>query len=170
MATGIAVELELMRASALLESDPAAAARLASAILAGSPGHPEAALLLATASQRSGDPAAARAQLESLVRAQPDSLTLQLELARSHAAGGRTTEAIAALQAALALNSGFADGWRELAAQRYLAGDEPGGDAAYGEYSRLATSPPELTDAARAQQPALRRCRCPAAQSAQALA
>src|SRR5579862_2484856 len=142
------VELELMRASALLESDPAAAARLASAILAGSPGHPEAALLLATASQRSGDPAAARAQLESLVRAQPDSLTLQLELARSHAAGGRTTEAIAALQAALALNSGFADGWRELAAQRYLAGDEPGGDAAYGEYSRLATSPPELTDAA----------------------
>ena len=61
-----------MRASALLESDPAAAARLASAILAGFPGHPEAELLLATAWQRSGDPAAARAQLESLVRAQPD--------------------------------------------------------------------------------------------------
>ena len=58
-------------------------------------------------------------------------------MGRSHAAGGRTAEAIVALQAALTLDPRFADGWREFAAQRFLAGDVPGGDSAYAEYSRL---------------------------------
>jgi tetratricopeptide (TPR) repeat protein len=147
METGISADLDLMRASALLESDPQAAARLAGAILEAFPGHEEARLLLATASQRSGDGATARAQLESLLGAQPDSPTLQLELARAHAAAGRHAEAIGALQAALKLDARFADGWRELAAQRFITGDTSAGDAAYAEYARLATPPPELADA-----------------------
>jgi hypothetical protein len=45
----------MMRASLLLESDPAAAALSASDILAGNPGHPEASLLLAAACRRLGN-------------------------------------------------------------------------------------------------------------------
>ena len=146
----MAAELELMRASALLESNPAAAARGASAILEGFPEHAEAQLLLATACQRMGDPAAARSQLESLVRAQPTSPTLQLELGRALAAGGHTAEAISALQAAVTLDPRLADAWRELAAQRFVAGEILGGDSAYAEYTRLIPRPPELNDATEA--------------------
>src|SRR3954470_16577760 len=96
--TGISVDLDLMRASALLESDPQAAARGASAILKAYPDHEEARLLLATASQRLGDGATARSQLESLLSATPRSPTLHLELARAHAAAGRHTESVAALE------------------------------------------------------------------------
>ena len=136
-----------MRASALLESDPQAAARSASAILEAFPGNEEARLLLATASHRLGDGATARAQLESLLGGKPESPTLQLELARAHALDGRHTEAIGALEAAVSLDARFADGWRELAAQRFIAGDTAAGDQAYGAYIRLTTPPPELADA-----------------------
>ena len=139
-----------MRVSALLESNPAAAARGASTILASFPGQAEAQLLLATACQRLGDPATARAQLEPLVRAQPASPTLQLELARAYAAGGQSREAIGALQAAVKLDARLADAWRELAAQHFVAGDTLAGDTAYAHYMRLVPSPPELADAAEA--------------------
>ncbi len=82
--------------------------------------------------------------------AQGGSPTLQLEMARAHARAGRNAEAIAALEAAVRLDGRLADGWRELAALRFKTGDVPGGDKAYAEYSRLATPPPELTDAAMA--------------------
>ncbi len=136
-----------MRASALLDSDPQAAASRASAILEAFPGNEEARLLLATASHRLGDGATARAQLESLLGSTPDSPTLQLELARAHAIAGRHAEAIAALEHAVKLDARFADGWRELAAQRFIAGDTAAGDEAYGTYMRLAAPPPELADA-----------------------
>src|SRR2546430_17406551 len=83
-----------MRASLLLESDPAAAARRANEILAGSPGHPAARLLLATACRKLGDPAAAAALLESLASARDDSPVRQLELGRAYAAAGRNAEAL----------------------------------------------------------------------------
>ena len=102
-----------MRVSALLESNPQAAARGASAILEHFPDHEEARLLLATASQRLGDGATARVQLESLLGSQPHSPTLQFEMARAHATAGRHPEAIAALEAAVARDARFADGWRE---------------------------------------------------------
>ena len=84
MAVDVATDLELMRASALLESNPAAAVRRASAILEYQPEHAEAKLLLATACRRLGDPAAATDLLATLTRTQPDSPTLQLELGRAH--------------------------------------------------------------------------------------
>ena len=62
-----------MRASLLLESDPSAAAQRASGILAASPGHPAAGLLLATARRKLGDPAAAATVLESLASTELDS-------------------------------------------------------------------------------------------------
>ena len=148
MASSALIDLELIRASVQLESDPAAAARSASAILNQSPGHEAANLLLAAACRRIGDPATATSLLQSLVRADPTSAVLQLELGRATAAAGRNAEAIAALECAVALDARLADAWRELAALRFASGDTLGGDAAYAQYSRFSPQPPELKDAA----------------------
>ena len=150
MAQGVSLDLEIMRASALLESNPEAAARGASAILESCPGHEAAKLLLATSCRRLGDPATATGLLEALVRAQPNSAVLQLELGRAYAAAGRHVEAIAASQAAVALDDRLAEAWRELAAQQFVANDTLGGDIAYAHFNRLAPPPPELRDAAHA--------------------
>ncbi|MHB8475076.1 MAG: sulfotransferase [Steroidobacteraceae bacterium] len=136
-----------MRASMLLESDPAAAARQASDILASSPGHEEANLLFATACRRLGDAATATGVLESLTKAHPGSAVLQLELGRAYAANGCGAEALAAFQRAVDLDASLADGWRELAARHFLAGETRLGDLAYLHYGRLAPLPPGLTDA-----------------------
>ncbi len=148
MAPGAAIDLELMRASALLESDPAAALRRASAMLELSPGHEAAQLLLATACRNLGDPARSQALLASLARSQPGSATLQLELGRACAAAGHNAEALSAFEAAVALDARLAEAWHGLAAQRFIAGDTRGGDLAYAQYDRLAPQPPELNDAA----------------------
>jgi len=137
----------LMRASMLLDSDPAAAARHASDIVAKAPGHEEANLLLAAAYRRLGDPATATSVLETLGKAHPDSPVMQFELGRSYAAGGRGADALAAFKRAVTLDAAFADGWRELAALHFLAGNTLEGDTAYLTYSRLAPDPPELADA-----------------------
>ena len=136
-----------MRASLLLESDPSAAAQRASGILAASPGHPAAGLLLATARRKLGDPAAAATLLESLAGAQRDSTVVQLELGRAYAAAGRNAEAVSAFRRAVTLDAGLADGWRELAARLHAAGETLEGDRAYERYSRLSHEPPELRDA-----------------------
>jgi tetratricopeptide (TPR) repeat protein len=136
-----------MRASLLLDSDPLAAARRASGILAGSPGNAEANLLFAAACRKLGDAAAAAAALESLTDADRDTPFMQLELGRAYAASGRGALALAAFRRAVALDAGLADGWRELAAISFAAGDTQAGDAAYAHYSRLTKDPPELSDA-----------------------
>ena len=137
----------LMRASMLLDSDPAAAARHASEIVAKSPDHEEANLLLAAACRQLGDPATASSVLETLCKAHPDSPVMQFELGRSYAASGRGADALAAFQRAVAFDAAFADGWRELATRHFLAGNTLEGDTAYLTYSRLAPDPPELADA-----------------------
>jgi tetratricopeptide (TPR) repeat protein len=142
-----ATDLELVRASMLLESDPAAAARRACDILDSSPGHEEASLLLAAACRRLGDPATAAQLLENLARAHPASPVMQLELGRAYAAGGRGPAALAAFGRAVELDAGLADGWRELATQWFLAGNTLAGDAAYANYSRLVPIQPELHEA-----------------------
>src|SRR5215467_2753871 len=95
------VDIALMRASLLLDSDPAAAARGASEVLSGAPGHAQAGLLLAAALRRLGDPSAAAAALAALARERPDSALLQLELGRAHAAAGAPAAAVAALRRAV---------------------------------------------------------------------
>ncbi|MEP6546906.1 MAG: sulfotransferase [Gammaproteobacteria bacterium] len=136
-----------MRASALLESDPSAAAQQAGAILATCPGNEAANLLLATACRRLGDPARALGALQTLAIAHPTSALIHLELGRTHAACGRSDEAMATFERAVELDFTLADAWRELSVQRLAAGDTASADAAYLHYSRLAPEPPELLDA-----------------------
>ncbi len=147
MTSDASADLMLMRASMLLDSDPAAAARHASDIVAKSPDHEEASLLLAAACRRLGDPATATSLLETLCKAHPDSPVMHFELGRSYAAGGRGADALAAFRRAVTLDAAFSDGWRELAVQQFLAGNTLEGDIAYLTYSRLTPEPPELTDA-----------------------
>ena len=92
-------DLQLMRASTLLETDPAAAARHASAVLAIQPGHDAATLLLTTACRRLGNSSSAVGIIEALASAQPTSALVQLELGRTLAGAGRGSEARAALAA-----------------------------------------------------------------------
>ncbi len=140
-------DLELMRASMRLDSDPAAAARAASDILVRFPGHEGATLLLATASRQLGDPATAIGVLQPLATALPDAPVMHFELGRALAAGRQDAAAATALNRALTLDANLADAWRELAAVRFRAGDEAGGDAAYLRYVRLVPEPPALADA-----------------------
>ena len=147
MNSSASIDLELMRASTLLDSNPADAARRAGDILAASPGHSEANLLLAAACRRLGDGAAAAGVLESLASANPSSAVLQLELGRAYATSGRGADAVQAFERALDLDAGLADAWEGLAAQRFAAGDALGGDAAYASFRRLSSQPPDLKDA-----------------------
>jgi tetratricopeptide (TPR) repeat protein len=140
-------DLELMRASMLLETDPAAAARHASAVLASHPGHDAATLLLTTACRRLGNSSSALDIIAALAEAQPASALVQLELGRTYAASGRSSEAKTALERAVELDSGLADAWRELSEQRLLAAETASADAAYARYRRLAIDPPDLADA-----------------------
>ena len=147
MTASPSAELELMRASLLLESDPAAAARCATAVLASSPGNTEASLLLASACRRLGDTERALALLKPVAETQPDSSLLQLEFGRVCLVAGRTAEAIAALRRAVALDPRLDDGWRELARALFASGETAAGDVAYLQYERLAHDPPQLGEA-----------------------
>ena len=71
MASIADVNLKLMSASALLDTDPAAAARAAGEILGHHPDNAAASLLLATAARKLGNTALALEVLEGLARSQP---------------------------------------------------------------------------------------------------
>jgi tetratricopeptide (TPR) repeat protein len=144
MTSSAQADFALMRASLLLDSDPAGAARGAGEILATWPHHEEANLLLAAACRRLGDGATAIGLLESLLEAHPESPTLLLELGRAHSSAGRAPEAIAALTRAVELDPAFADAWQLLAKERFSCGDTLGGDRAYAAYTRSRSDTPEL--------------------------
>jgi tetratricopeptide (TPR) repeat protein len=72
---------------------------------------------------------------------------MQLELGCTYGACGRTQEAITALEHAVAIDSGMAEGWRELSAQRLLRSEVASADTAYTRYRQLASNPPDLADA-----------------------
>lgn len=147
MTPSTSADLELMRASALLDTDPADAARRASAILVVAPDHAEAKLLLAAACRRLGDPLAALNAIEEVAGQHPRSPVMQLELGRAYAAAGRGEQAIGAFRRSVELDPELAEGWRELAAQLFAGGNVPDGDAAYSNYERRAVDPPGLNDA-----------------------
>ncbi|HEY2779345.1 MAG TPA: sulfotransferase [Steroidobacteraceae bacterium] len=140
-------DLDLMRASMMLDKDPAAAARIASALLQEEPGQDAATLLLTAACRRLGNSADALDAMETLALAQPASAVIQLELGRTYAACGRYAAAQAALERALDLDAGLADAWREISELCLLENDTARADAAYLKYRRLATDPPELAEA-----------------------
>ena len=131
------LDLELLRAAALLESDPAAAARAAGAILAAHPGHEPATLLLANARRRCGDAQAAGEVLGALASAQPTAAIVQLELGRALRAAGRAAQALEAFERALELQPDLAEGWHEAAALYAARGDTARCDVAYQRYTAL---------------------------------
>jgi tetratricopeptide (TPR) repeat protein len=144
------LDVALFRASALLDSDPAGAASAASEILRVSPGHAAASLLLATAARTLGDPTAALGVLEGLVRGQPRSPVIHLELGRAYGAAARGAEALIAMRRAVALEPELADGWRDLSGQLAAHGDAHAADEAYARYAALIPEAAGLSEAAAA--------------------
>ena len=131
----------------LLETDAAAAARAAGAVLLIYPGHDAASLLMSAACRRLGNPSSAVGIMEALAGVQPASAVVYLELGRSYAACARGGDARAALERAVELDADLADAWRELSEQRLLQGNTASADQAYARYRRLAGNPPELAEA-----------------------
>jgi tetratricopeptide (TPR) repeat protein len=136
-----------MRASMLLETDPAAAARDAGAILLSHPGHEAASLLLSAACRRLGNSSSAVGIIEALASVQPTSAIVHLELGRTYAACARGSDAKAAFERAVELDTSLAEAWRDLSEQRLLEGETAPADQAYTHYRRLTPNPPDLADA-----------------------
>ena len=145
MAGKMALDMRLMKAATLLDADPAAAAREASAILEEHPGHTTALLLLGTARRNSGRPEAE--SLGELAAAQPESATIQLELGRTLSAQGRIDEASSALLRATELEPNLAEAWRELAGVYAAKNDPDACDLAYARYLRLENPEQRLAEA-----------------------
>jgi tetratricopeptide (TPR) repeat protein len=145
-----AVAVKLMRVAALMDSDPAAAARDAAQILSEHPGDPQAALLLGTAHRNAGDLASAARVFAQLVAEQPEAAPIQFEYGRVLAAQGRDEEAFAALTRAVQLAPGLAPAWGELAALHARRGDELACDQAYAYFAQLAPPEQHLADAVKA--------------------
>ncbi len=144
---GAAVDLRLMRATALLDSDPAAAAREAAAILAEQPDNISAALLLGAARRGCGDAEAAAEAFGTLAHLHPHSAVIQLEYGCALAAQGRDGAARATLEEAVRLEPKLAQGWQQLAALYARAGDAAGCDRAYARYRNLTRPDQELNEA-----------------------
>jgi len=147
--TNAAVEQEIIRVAALLDTDPRAAARAAEAILAEHPGHTTATLLLGTARRACGDEKATDTFV-SLATSSPDSAVLQLELGRTLAAEGRTEEALRALTRACELEPDLAEVWRQLSLLHSARGDTLACDRTYANFVRLADPERHLHEAAAA--------------------
>jgi tetratricopeptide (TPR) repeat protein len=138
------------RAAALLATDPARAGREAEAVLKADPRDPRAALILASARRRLGDPRAALAILVPLARAFPKAANTQYELGVALCAVGDTPGGIAALRQAVSLNRDLADAWRALGDQLFRDGQAAAAETAFAEHRRAAVTDPALKPAAEA--------------------
>ena len=128
----------------LLQSHPAAAERQALELLKVLPGDARARLVIGAARRRLGDLAAARSMLSEVAAVKPQSSEAHYELGLALAQAGERDEAIASLRRAAALEGDFAQAWRALSEQLYLAGDAPGATQAYDEHVRVAVKDANL--------------------------
>ncbi len=144
------LQTALAHAARLLSDRPDLARAQAEEILAVSPGHPQALLLLGGALRRLGEAACARAVLEPLAEAQPTAPAVRFELGVALAELGEDAAAASALRRAVALQPAFAEGWRALGDVLTLSGDQAGADAAYARAIAASVSDPELVKAASA--------------------
>jgi tetratricopeptide (TPR) repeat protein len=136
------------QAAALLTTAPDEAERGARAVLRATPYDPRAALILASARRRQGDPAGALTLLEPLARAFPRAANTHCELGLTLLALGEAASATAALRHATALNRELPEAWRALGDLLFRAGDIAGAEAAYAEHGRAAVHDPRLKPAA----------------------
>ena len=150
MSSASEMDLRLIRAASLLESDPAAAAHEAAHIVRRHPGHAAALQLLGTAHRASGDAQAAAAVFAGLAAAQPDSPVIRLELGRALRAAGCDSEALVALEQAVQLAPDLAEAWRELSLLHAARGDATACDVAYAHFDRLLPDGARLAEAAAA--------------------
>ncbi len=142
-----AVDSKLMRAAALLDTNPSAAAREAARILEEHPGHRATTLLLGTALRSCGDAAQAASTFAALAAEQPNSASLRFELGRALAAQGFDAQAFEALTRAIELEPNLADAWAELASLHAARGAAAACDAAYANFTRLAAPEQHLNEA-----------------------
>ena len=138
----------LQQASELLATDPARARRQAQELLDQAPGDPRAALIVASAHRRLGDPAAAHALLSPLAVRFPQAALTHYELGLVQAALGQSTSAIETLRRAVALKPDLGDAWRVLGELLFRSGDESGSQVAFARQERASVSSPALFAAA----------------------
>lgn len=143
-------DFKLVRAAALLDQDAAKAGQLAQQILAASPGHLEAGLLLARACVRQRQPEQAVTILTALAEARPEQAMVRWELGRLLAELGRPADATAVLEAAVGLEPRLAGAWRELSRLYAAAGDARRCDDAYARYEALVPADAHLGDVVQA--------------------
>jgi tetratricopeptide (TPR) repeat protein len=138
------LESALQRVASLLRTDPALAAREATAILVSRPGHPLAMLFLGMARRQLDDLPGAIAVLEPLARRQPGSAAVHYELGITLGPAGRRHEALASLERAVALKPDVGEAWRLIAEHRMETGDPAGADAAWSNHVAITTAGPAL--------------------------
>jgi predicted Zn-dependent protease len=142
------VEQALAYAERMAGDHPALALRQIDEILRAVPGHPQALLIKGRAERIAGDCVTARATLEALAHAQPQSAVTALELGLVAYRQGDAPAAIAALRAAVALKPEMAEGWTALADVLRLSGDEAEADRAYLFGVKASANDPVLMRAA----------------------
>jgi tetratricopeptide (TPR) repeat protein len=141
------IEGALAQAEGLLGTDPALAAAQALEVLAITPGHPQATLVLGIGRRLSGDAAGCLEALEPLAPSQPNWAALQYELGRAYGATGRVQQAIAALRRAVELQPTLPGAWHALASQLRARGDDAGADAVCAQRIQVAARDPRLLEA-----------------------
>jgi tetratricopeptide (TPR) repeat protein len=142
------LDVALMHAARLLESNPALAAEQAGEILSVAPGHPVALLYLGVAHRTRGQLAEAVRVLETLVSAHGEWASAHYELGLAYGAADAGEQAIASLRRALELKPDLIDGWRALGDQLMVGGDAGGADAAYARHIKASTKNPRLLECA----------------------
>jgi tetratricopeptide (TPR) repeat protein len=145
---GLATALE--HAERLLERDPVLARQQAEAILEAVPRHAGTTVVLAAAHRLSGNPDKALVAVAPLAKALPTMVSAQIELGLTLADLGRTAEAVAAFQRAVAQEPRAVEAWRGLAEGLELLGDTAGSEKALAQQLRASTRDPALIEAAAA--------------------
>jgi tetratricopeptide (TPR) repeat protein len=142
------LQTALAQATRLLEVDPALAAEQALEILKVLPDHPAAVALLAAARRRAGEPLAAIALLEPLLRTQAAGAAAWFEYGLALGSVARGDDAIRALRKTVSLQQDHPQAWGVLADHLLANGDYEGGDAAYARHIHYSARDPELRQAA----------------------
>jgi tetratricopeptide (TPR) repeat protein len=138
------LRVALAHAARLLEMQPALAAEQAEEILKQFPGQPSAVLLLARAKLGLGATEEALSLLQSLSTAEPGFALAHCDLGLTLRLLGRSGEAIAPLQRAVALTSDLDAAWLALGDLYTDIGDVRNADLAYAQHIKCATRDPHM--------------------------